>query len=81
MRVAIRDERVELDERSRVEQQVEPLARRQLAGGVLLRDPRRAAALAAMPRASARVERAAPRWSTPFGDSHRTVFAQGQAPS
>ena len=45
-RVAVRDERVELDERSRVEQQVESLARRQLAGVVLLRDARRAAALA-----------------------------------
>ena len=35
-RVAVRDERVQLDERSRVEQQVETFARGQLAGGVLL---------------------------------------------
>ena len=45
-RVAVRDERVELDERSRVEQQVESFARGQLAGGVLLGDARGATALA-----------------------------------
>ena len=43
-RVAVGDERIEFDERVGVEQQVEPFARRQLAGFVLLRDARLAAA-------------------------------------
>ena len=63
--VAMRDERVELDERPGIEQQVEPLARRQLAARVLLLDPRRLRRRAATRRASASVGRAARRWSTP----------------
>ena len=39
------DELVDLDERPRIEQQLQPLARRQLAGGVLLGDAFVAAAL------------------------------------
>ena len=45
-RVAVGDEGVELDERAGIEQQIEALARGQLPGVVLLRDARRAAALA-----------------------------------
>ena len=43
-RVAVGDERIEFDERVGVEQQVEPFARGQLAGFVLLRDARLATA-------------------------------------
>ena len=51
-RCPVGDERVELDERARVEQQVEALARGQLAPLVLGREARLAAALSAPPRAS-----------------------------
>ena len=67
--VAIRDERVEFDERIRVEQQVEPLARRQLARGVLFRDAGRAAAEPRLLRASARGDRVAQRSSTRLANS------------
>ena len=63
---------------SGIEQQVEPLARRQLAGLVLLRDARRAAAQPGRRRASGQGDRVAPRWSTPLHGSIRAVFAQGQ---
>ena len=61
---AVGHERVELDERARVEQQLEPLARRQLAPRVLLLDPRLLRRRAAIPRASAAVARSVPRSST-----------------
>ena len=67
LRRAVGDERVELDERPGIEQQVEALARRQLAPGVLALDPHRSPALRAPRRASARGARSAPRSSTRRG--------------
>ena len=60
---ARRDEGVELDEGPGVEQQLDPLARGQLAAGVLLVDPDLAAAERERARASPRAARCAPRSS------------------
>ena len=79
LRRAMRDERVELDERARVEQQVEALARRQLAPGVLALDADGAAAQQRPRRASARVGRAAPRSSAQSTGPPVGVLAQRQA--
>ena len=83
---AMGDEGVELDERARVEQQVEPLARRQLAPGVLPFDPDGSATeqrlrahllepMRSAPRSSARLRlprsRSAPSLRTDVGTHHR----------
>ena len=80
--VATGDERVELDERPGVEQQVEPLARRQLAGGVLPLDraPVPPPSSDAARIASSRCE-CARGCLTRLDPLRSGVFAQGQWPS